>query len=164
MKAKGLPQLLIAPILLLVLLVACETPPCPSGSKLMGAPPPEGQETWCQKIDAQGHLLTDPDGKPLKDGPFVLYWPNGQKMIEGNYTNGKQDGYWSQYYDNGQKASVDEYHGGVLDGLHVSWFSNSQKSVEGQFKAGKKEGLWRHWDPNGLKNWTEDFKDDKKVS
>src|SRR6266849_3395977 len=47
---------------------------CPPGATLMGAPPPKGEEVWCQKIV---------NGKRVKDGIFIAYGTGGGKMLEG---------------------------------------------------------------------------------
>jgi len=114
---------------------------CPPGTKLMGAAPPKGAEVWCQKNVA---------GKPVKDGPFIVYATGGSKMIEGTYRNGIQDGEWTLWYENGARASMDHYVNGMQDGLHTSWYANGQKALEGEYQDGKREGVWTQWDPSGI--------------
>jgi MORN repeat protein len=143
---------------LAVMLAACKTAPsCPPGTQAMGSAPPDGEETWCQKTV---------NGAPVKDGPFVLYRFDGsdQKMMEGNYLDGKQDGEWTLWYDSGQKQSVDHYKNGVQEGEHIGWYPNGKTSAIGQYKNGQREGVWKRWDPNGFKNWEEIYKDGKKIS
>jgi hypothetical protein len=148
---------LAALILTAVLVAACKSvAPCPDGAKLMGAAPPEGQEVWCEKLDSSGH--------PVKHGLFTLYWPSGNKMLEGYYRDGKQDGIWTRFYANGQRSALDQYHDGVLEGRHVGWYPNGQQSEQGQYRDGKKEGRWHKWDEAGLKNWDEEYRADKRVS
>jgi len=114
---------------------------CPPGAKLNGAPPPKGAEVWCQKNVA---------GKPVKDGPFIVYAAGGSKMIEGTYRSGRQDGEWTLWYENGTHASIDHYLNGLQSGLHTSWYANGQKALEGEYQHGKREGVWTQWDPSGL--------------
>ena len=118
-----------------------ELPSCPPGATLMGAPPPKGQEVWCQKIV---------NGKPVKDGRFILYADSGGKLIEGDYRNGLQQGEWTTWYENGPQSAIDHYRDGVQDGLHTSWYANGKKSIEGDYRAGKRVGVWTRWDPSGL--------------
>jgi hypothetical protein len=142
-----------------LLILGCKSialSPCPGGAKPMGAAPPQGQETWCEKLDAGGHSV--------KDGPFTLYWPAGGKMIEGNYRDGKQDGFWTRFYPSGQRLALDEYREGVQNGRHVAWYPNGNESEEGQYHDGKREGRWHRWDQAGLKNWFEEYRDDRRVS
>jgi antitoxin component YwqK of YwqJK toxin-antitoxin module len=134
---------------------APSTPSCPPGTQAMGEPPPNGQEMWCQKTV---------NGQPVKEGPFVLYRPDGSLMMRGEYRDGKQNGEWTMWYDNGQKASIDHYKDGVQDGEHIGWYTNGKISAIGQYRNGKREGVWKRWDPQGFRNWEEVYKDDKQVS
>src|SRR5215469_13463917 len=116
-------------------------PSCPPGHTLMGAPPPEGQEVWCQ---------ANIDGKPVKDGLFIVYNADGSRMLQGDYRNGEQDGEWTIWYENGQRSSIDHYSNGVQDGLHISWYANGAKALSGTYRNGKRDGVWTSWDPGGL--------------
>jgi hypothetical protein len=118
-------------------------PSCPPGAVLMGAPPPRGEELWCQKTV---------DGKPVKSGAFILYGESGGRVLEGSYQDGKQDGEWTMWYANGQRASIDHYRDGMHDGPHISWYANGNKAIEGEFHNGKRQGAWTRWDPSGLKS------------
>jgi antitoxin component YwqK of YwqJK toxin-antitoxin module len=127
---------------------------CPPGATLMGAPPPKGEEVWCEKVV---------NGKPVKDGIFIVYGTGGGKMLEGYYRDGKQDGLWTMWYENGARAAVDHYQGGVRDGPHTSWYANGAKSIEGNYRNGKREGVWTRWDPSGLTSHQQNYRDDKIV-
>jgi len=128
---------------------------CPSGSQLKGELPPDGEEQACWKTV---------NGEEVKNGPMVIYRPNGLKMMEGNYKDGKQDGEWTLYYESGSKKSIDHYQDGVQQGDHVSWYENGQIDAKGQYKDGQQDGVWRRWDIDGVKNWEETYKDGKKIS
>jgi hypothetical protein len=127
---------------------------CRPGNTLMGAPPPKGREVWCQKIV---------NGKPLKDGHFILYADSGGKLIEGDYSNGTQEGEWMTWYENGQRSAIDHYHDGVQDGLHTSWYANGRKSIEGTYRAGRRIGVWTRWDPSGLTSKEEIYKNGQPI-
>ena len=114
---------------------------CPEGATLKGAPPPKGEEVWCQKMV---------DGRPVKDGLFIAYGDNGKRTIQGYYHDGLQDGAWTLWYENGARASIDHYRSGVHDGLHTSWYANGVKAVEGNYRNNQRVGLWTQWDPSGL--------------
>ncbi len=116
-------------------------PACPPGATLMGAPPPRGEEQWCQKLVG---------GKPVKDGVFIVYGNAGDRMIEGYYHDGAQVGEWTLWYENGQRASVDHYVNGVRNGPHTSWYANGVKALEGSYRDGKRDGTWTRWDPLGI--------------
>jgi MORN repeat variant len=143
-----------------LVLAACHRDPtglvlaCPAGATLMGAPPPKGEEVWCQKII---------DGKPVKDGIFVAYGTGADRMIQGYYRDGIQDGEWTTWYENGVRSAVDHYRDGVQDGLHTSWYANGVKAIEGNYRKGKREGVWTRWDPTGLTSKQEVYRDDLPV-
>ncbi|MGH8013434.1 MAG: toxin-antitoxin system YwqK family antitoxin [Candidatus Binataceae bacterium] len=128
---------------------------CPPGAQMRGAPPPKSDELWCEKII---------NGRPVKDGPFVVFNDNGGKMIEGNYVDGKQNGLWTMHYLNGQREAIDHYRDGAQNGLHISWYANGAKAIEGEYRNGQREGVWTRWDPNGLRATKERYHDGKKIS
>ncbi|HVN90793.1 MAG TPA: hypothetical protein VMT61_13340 [Candidatus Binataceae bacterium] len=123
-------------------------PTCPAGATLMGESPPKGQEVWCQKIV---------EGKPVKEGRFIVYSESGGKLIEGDYHDGVQEGEWTTWYENGPKSAVDNYRNGLQDGLHTSWYANGKKSIEGNYRGGKRVGIWTRWDPSGLNPKQQDY-------
>lgn len=123
-------------------------PGCPHGATLMGAAPPRGEEVWCQKIV---------NGKPVKDGMFIVYAGGGGKMIEGAYRDGRQDGEWTMWFDNGRRASVDHYRDGVQEGTHISWYASGVKATEGNYRDGKRVGVWTQWDPTGLNSHKQNY-------
>jgi hypothetical protein len=128
---------------------------CPPGATLMGAPPPKGEEVWCQKIVA---------GRPLKDGLFIAYGDDGKPTIQGAYRDGLQDGAWTLWYENGVRASLDHYRAGVHEGLHTSWYANGVKAIEGNYRGGKRDGVWTRWDPTGLTSKQETYSNDRKIN
>jgi len=128
---------------------------CPSGSKLIGGIPPEDDEQACWETV---------NGEQVKNGPMIIYRPNGFIMMEGNYKDGKQDGEWTMYYESGGKKSIDHYQDGVQTGDHVSWYENGQIDAKGQYKDSQQKGVWKRWGPDGIKNWEETYKDGKKIS
>ena len=55
-------------------------------------------------------------GEPPENGPYVVYYDNGQKKSERYYKNGKPDGLNTAWYENGQKELESHY----KDGKRVS--------------------------------------------
>lgn len=151
---------IVASVVIAALVSCCKRtapmalPPCPHGATLMGAPPPRGEEQWCQKIV---------NGKPVKDGVFVAYGSGGDRMIEGHYRDGAQIGEWTLWYDNGQRAAVDHYVNGVRNGAHTSWYANGVKAIEGDYRDGRRDGTWTRWDSLGLTSKQEVYRDGRRV-
>ena len=55
------------------------------------------------KINAKGYVYFSDTFPPSAAGYWVLYYPNGKKIMEGEMKYGKQIGPWKVYYENGQK-------------------------------------------------------------
>lgn len=90
----------------------------------------------------------DQDGKRILVKE-VLYYPNHQKYMEGEYRNNKRHGLWISWYQNGNVWSKGEFDEGVEEGIRVVYHENGQKYYEGKFKNGKKSGIWKFWDEKG---------------
>ena len=77
---------------------------CPAGTTMRGRSPPEGNRVWCET----------PAG--VSQGPFLSWYPEGQKKTEGFFDKGDASGRWRTWYDNGQLRSVGRYEGGERHG------------------------------------------------
>jgi antitoxin component YwqK of YwqJK toxin-antitoxin module len=125
-----------------------------------------------------------------KEGPWVVYWDNGQEHFKteyrdgkkhgldfgyhrnghlssfGNYTNDKQDGPWVVFWKDDRLWMKGEYKHGKQEGPWVVYWSNGQLGSRGQYKNGRLEGPWINFKRDGsiMKKWTGTFKDGEKVS
>jgi antitoxin component YwqK of YwqJK toxin-antitoxin module len=101
-----------------------------------------------------------------KEGPWVIYWDNGQLWKKGNYRNGKEEGPWVIYWDNGQLLGKNNYRNGKEEGPHVSYWDNGQLGYKGNHKNGLKEGPWVAYNKDGTvrKDNTGTYKDGRKIS
>ena len=97
---------------------------------------------------------------PYTGKTFILY-KNGQKKLESNYKDGKQDGLATFWHENGQKAEEGSFKDGKIEGLHQTWYDNGQKRSEVNYKNGKKDGLQTTWYENGQKAQESNYKDGK---
>jgi hypothetical protein len=83
---------------------------CPDGSKLVGEPPPKGNNIECVDASGKRHgrssvwfgsghagTLTEYDAG-VPDGRW-LYWLHGQKLIEGQHVDGRRHGKWTFWFD-----------------------------------------------------------------
>ena len=90
---------------------------------------------------------------PNQEVPFtgkaVSYYPNGRKMTEISYKDGKQDGLKSHWYESGQKWVERNYKDGKMHGLYTMWYENGQWRRTGNHMNGKMVGIWTHWYENG---------------
>lgn len=98
-------------------------------------------------------------------GKYIVKYPNGQMMLEGNYTNGipngsftwyypdgsietkgaffndERHGEWTWYYRNGQMETQRFYVYGTPDSVRTDWFEDGKVSYRAQFKNGELEGI-----------------------
>ena len=75
-----------------------------------------------------------------RDGPWVIYWDNGQLSNKGIYKDGEANGPWVWYHDNGQLRSKGTYKDGNRDGPWVGYNYDGTvwESLTGTFKDGVK--------------------------
>jgi len=82
------------------------------------------------------------DSKIPYTGKLYGFHPNGQKMHESNYKNGRIDGLAERWYENGQKESEANFKDGKLSGLKTAWYENGTVMYEFRYKDGKKHGTF----------------------
>lgn len=75
----------------------------------------------------------------MQDGLEIIFYINGQKETESNWTNGKKDGYWASYFRSGVKKE------------------------EGLYLKNKKTGVWREYDPSSFYTLEKVFENGKQV-
>jgi antitoxin component YwqK of YwqJK toxin-antitoxin module len=88
-------------------------------------------------------------GKDEKHGPWVSWYPNGQKQAEGEFRNDVQVGKFVWWYANGQKQIEGVYTDGEQQGPWVWWHENGQKSIRGEYTKGHPSGRWTWWNVDG---------------
>ena len=82
-------------------------------------------------------------------GPWLWWYPNGERREAGTVENGKRVGEWTQWYPNGQRRSrgVRVYdartHASPRDGVWTFWHENGSILARGVYTLGQREG---HWD------------------
>ena len=81
---------------------------CPSGGRLRGQPPPQGQRQWC--------VADDLFGRSRKNGPLRVWHANGALRIEGEFVDDKRNGVWKFYSKDGRLAMEKSYRFGELAG------------------------------------------------
>jgi len=106
-------------------------------------------------------------------GPFVQWYPSGQKAAEGLFKRGHRAGQWVWWHPDGRLATRGRYdagseagewtwwhpngkteqRGAYLDGARVGewsqWFDDGQLRARGLYERGHKDGTWRYWLADG---------------
>jgi len=81
------------------------------------------------------------------------FWNGIVKVtVAGKEGNDQRNGVWTSWYRNGQKQLEGRYTEDVPVGKFVWWHSNGQKAIEGEYTTGKQSGSWVWWHQNGQKN------------
>ncbi len=110
---------------------------CPEGTVAQGKAPPEGTSQWCEKPASFG------SGE--KEGPYIRWDRNGNKVLEMAYHKGKPNGPTQTFYPNGQPAELKTFRDGAIDGPWIKWDKTGLKAAEGGYFNGKKNGKFTYW-------------------
>ena len=94
------------------------------------------------KVEEREGVIYLKDSKIPYTGKLYGFHPNGQKMHESNYKNGRIDGLAERWYENGQKESEANFKDGKLSGLKTAWYENGTVKYEFRYKDGKKHGTF----------------------
>ncbi len=76
------------------------------------------------------------------NGYNVFYYPNGFKLSEGNFKDGKPDGYWITYYVNGNKKSEGNRKNFLLDSAWIFYSENGDTTEIINYKENQKNGFY----------------------
>ena len=100
--------------------------------------------------------VSAPDPDPLRSSgggdKVVETHPNGLTKSEGFKRDGRTKvGYWTYYWPNGQKLSEGEYQDGKKHGPWTSWDDAGRTTAQGEYLDGSRTGPWRAWvrNPDG---------------
>jgi antitoxin component YwqK of YwqJK toxin-antitoxin module len=104
----------------------------------------------------------DNDEHKYKDGKYIEWYDNGQKLLEFEIKDGKRIGKYKAWYKNKCKAREIEYKNGKMDGKYKVWYSDGKLNLEYEYKYGKMNGKYIEWFNNGQKHVECIYKDEKK--
>ena len=85
----------------------------------------------------------------IRNGEWLVRWPNGEIQSRGAYENGLRDGLWQSFSVTGLLIEDAHYEGGVLEG---DWRAYSLDGVligEGQHDGNHRSGTWTLWYSDG---------------
>lgn len=83
------------------------------------------------------------------NGPFTLYWPNGEISEHGFYREGIWHGAYTSYFQSGQIEIRTQYVDNQLHGTYAEYYETGARKLVGRYKDGFKNGLWTHYDEVG---------------
>ena len=92
-------------------------------------------------------VYTIKNGK--ENGRVEFYYPTEEIMEQGSFNEGEKDGKWIRWSINGNKLAEANYVQGKKDGKWLIWDERGIKRYEMFYSKGQKIGVWIMWDENG---------------
>lgn len=84
------------------------------------------------------------------DGPFRLFWPNGNPSEYGTYRAGQWHGTYVSYYPSGKTEVSAQYANDQLHGPYLELYESGRRKARGTYWQGFKDGLWVYYDESGI--------------
>jgi antitoxin component YwqK of YwqJK toxin-antitoxin module len=87
----------------------------------------------------------------MYDGTYTTYYPNGRKLLEGKYVDGKKESSWYHFAENGAVEIIYVYRNGRVaeeypkNGTFEQFWPNDIKRSEYTYVEGKKHGPFKEW-------------------
>jgi antitoxin component YwqK of YwqJK toxin-antitoxin module len=129
---------------------------CPSGTKQFGT---AEDGIYCRMVDAKAK-----DGMHTPHGPYVAFYPNGQKRSEGQFVDGFRSGSWTFYSEAGQVTGRTEFQRESYHGKRVLYFANGKPRLVEEYANGKRNGLVQEFSEDGKLVREAQYRDDRQVA
>jgi antitoxin component YwqK of YwqJK toxin-antitoxin module len=101
------------------------------------------------KLHVERQVAKYSDNHFVADGFYREYYPNGQKFVDGQYKDGRQDGDWTYWHENGTLNRKLTYKDGLPDGSWDVHRADGSLMVTRSFKLGRRDGTWTYYDDTG---------------
>jgi len=85
----------------------------------------------------------------LKNGDFIIYYPDGKIQMIGRIKQNKNTGLWKYYYSNGALESEGYFNNDIPDSVWTWYNKNGKVLQSGNFVDGKRNGEWKGYDSVG---------------
>jgi antitoxin component YwqK of YwqJK toxin-antitoxin module len=115
------------------------------------------------KLRYERQIARYSDDHYVSDGFYHEFYPNGEKFVEGQYKNGRQDGQWTYYHENGKVQRTVNFSGGQPDGNWEIFNAEGVVVAKRGYKAGKRDGTWVVFDESGKQPLREETYADGKA-
>lgn len=87
------------------------------------------------------------------EGPYKVYYPNGQLKLETQYVHNEMIGELKSYYENGTLKEVVQMQSNEENGPFIEYYSDGKIKAEGFYKNGPNEhGELKLYDSTGILN------------
>lgn len=85
------------------------------------------------------------DSKGRRQGPWMGYYPDGQKRYEGQFKNDKCQGVFTYYQENGALWATNTFDKSGTKALNKTYAPNGTLIATGYYLNQEKEGEWRFY-------------------
>jgi antitoxin component YwqK of YwqJK toxin-antitoxin module len=99
----------------------------------------------------------------IREGDFIIYYPNDNIQMIGKMSQNKNDGEWKYYASDGSLETLGSYSDDIPDGKWIWYKKNGIVLEEGNFSLGKRDGEWKSYDTTGVLRTLRSYKMDKLI-
>jgi hypothetical protein len=99
----------------------------------------------------------------IKEGDFIIYYPNQQIEMIGKMSNNKNFGEWKYYRSDGSLETAGSYVDDIPSGNWTWYYPDGKIVEEGIYKEGKRDGIWKSYDSTGAQLIIRTYKEDKLI-
>lgn len=85
----------------------------------------------------------------IKNGDFILYFPNGKIEMKGKIINDKNEGEWKYYLPDGTLQTSGFYLNDLPESTWTWFYQDGKIFEQGNFKNGVRIGEWKTFDQYG---------------
>ena len=97
----------------------------------------------------------------VRDGIFIIYYPNKKIQMIGNLSKNKNVGEWKYYFPDGSLESTGFFENDIPTGKWI-WYNKKGYVVEdGNLINGQRDGEWKTYDSTGRLDILRTYKADK---
>jgi len=99
----------------------------------------------------------------IKEGDFIIYFPNNNIEMIGKMSNNKNVGKWKYYRPDGTLETLGNYVDDIPSGNWKWYYPNGKVVEEGFYIDGKRDGEWKSYDSTGTPIIIRTYKEDKLI-
>jgi antitoxin component YwqK of YwqJK toxin-antitoxin module len=102
-------------------------------------------------IDTLNQKLVEYDViKGIKNGEFIVHFPNRNVELYGKIKNNKNEGLWKYYYPDGSIECEGFFTNDKVEGEWTWYYPNGNIKETGKFgNQGKRQGIWKFFKSSG---------------
>ena len=99
----------------------------------------------------------------LREGDFIVYFPNDTIQMIGKIKNNKNSGEWKYYYPNGALETSGFFEDDLPNGKWTWYNEKGRVLEEGNLLNGNRDGKWNSYDSTGRLNIVRIYKDNNII-